>query len=125
VGLFLVVTFATVGYGDVAPVSALARAMVVCEIGTALAFNAVVLSSTISWLISDARLRREAADRERGKRMQRREAWMKAAKFGLYADPGANDKLVAQAEAMTKSGTDVADGAGQPGVAPDADPPRR
>jgi hypothetical protein len=121
---FSMVTFATVGYGDIAPVSALARGTVVCEIGTALAFNAVVLSSTISWLISDARLRRDAADRQRGKRMQRREEWMKRAKLGLYAEPGENDKLVAAAEAMNKPDADDAGGAGQPGVAADAAAPR-
>ena len=55
----------------------------------------------MSLLISDARLRRDAADRARGTRMQRREEWMKAAKLGLYAEPGEMEKHIQDAKNAT------------------------
>jgi hypothetical protein len=103
---FSVVTFATVGYGDMAPVSALARGAVVAEIAIAMAFNAVVLSTTISWLVSDARSRREARDRARLRHMRRRDQWIKDSKLGLYAEPGAMDALIADAEMAAKATTE-------------------
>jgi hypothetical protein len=96
---FSLVTFATVGYGDIAPQAAVARSVVAIEICIAIGFNAVVLTSTISWLVTDARLRHDARDRARGARMRRREQWIKDAKLGLYANPSDTDALFEEAKA--------------------------
>ncbi|HEY1601333.1 MAG TPA: potassium channel family protein [Pirellulales bacterium] len=98
---FSVATFATVGYGDITPVSALARITVIAEIVIGMITNAVLISSTVSWLISDARLRRDAADTARGKRMKRREEWFKAAKVGLYGDPGEMERHIREVQEKT------------------------
>lgn len=48
---FSIVTFSTVGYGDIHPVSILARTAVICEILIAMFFSLIALSITLSWVI--------------------------------------------------------------------------
>ncbi len=47
---FALVTFSTVGYGDIFPVSMTARMTAVCEIAIAMFFSLVALSTTLSWV---------------------------------------------------------------------------
>ncbi|MFP4297855.1 MAG: potassium channel family protein [Spirulinaceae cyanobacterium] len=47
---FSVVTFSTVGYGDVYPVSFLARFAAICEIFIAMFFSLIALSTTLTWV---------------------------------------------------------------------------
>ncbi|MBD2579651.1 potassium channel family protein [Oscillatoria sp. FACHB-1406] len=49
---FSIVTFSTVGYGDIHPVSYLARTAAICEIFIAMFFNLIALSMTLSWVMA-------------------------------------------------------------------------
>jgi hypothetical protein len=47
---FSVVTFSTVGYGDVYPAAFIARIAAICEIFIAMFFSLIALSTTLSWV---------------------------------------------------------------------------
>jgi len=47
---FSIVTFSTVGYGDVYPASFLARVAAICEIFIAMFFSLIALSTTLTWV---------------------------------------------------------------------------
>jgi Ion channel len=49
---FSIVTFSTVGYGDINPVSLVARTAAICEIFIAMFFSLIVLSTTLSWVMA-------------------------------------------------------------------------
>ncbi|NEO87946.1 MAG: two pore domain potassium channel family protein [Spirulina sp. SIO3F2] len=62
---FSLVTFSTVGYGDIYPVSIAARLAAVWEIFTAMFFSLVVISSTLSWTIAHKRQQQQSAIAQR------------------------------------------------------------
>lgn len=62
---FSFVTFSTVGYGDIYPVSMAARLAVVGEIFMAMFFSLVVISSTLSWTIAHKRQQQELTIKQR------------------------------------------------------------
>lgn len=68
---FSLVTFSTVGYGDIYPVSVVARLTVVGEIFMAMFFSLVVISSTLSWMITYRYQQQELTIKERVLRAQR------------------------------------------------------
>ncbi|MDY7013491.1 MAG: potassium channel family protein, partial [Cyanobacteriota bacterium] len=47
---FSIVTFSTVGYGDIHPISIGARVAAICEIFIAMFFSLIALSTTLSWV---------------------------------------------------------------------------
>jgi hypothetical protein len=62
---FALVTFSTVGFGDIHPVSMMARGAVTCEIAIAMFFSLVALSTTLSWITAYERQRHEEFVKER------------------------------------------------------------
>ncbi|MEM8643200.1 MAG: potassium channel family protein [Cyanobacteria bacterium P01_G01_bin.54] len=62
---FSLVTFSTVGYGDIYPVSVAARLTAVCEIFIAMFFSLVAISSTLSWTIAHKRQQQELMIQQR------------------------------------------------------------
>ncbi|WP_072620576.1 potassium channel family protein [Spirulina major] len=62
---FSLVTFSTVGYGDIHPASVVARLAAVGEIFTAMFFSLVVISTTLSWVIAHKRQEHELAIKQR------------------------------------------------------------
>lgn len=56
---FTLVTFSTVGFGDIHPVSMVARAAVTAEIAIAMFFSLVALSTTLSWVTAYERQHHE------------------------------------------------------------------
>jgi hypothetical protein len=62
---FSLVTFSTVGYGDIFPVAVGARLTAVCEIFMAMFFSLVVISTTLSWVSAHERQQQELSVKER------------------------------------------------------------
>ncbi|MDB9313975.1 potassium channel family protein [Spirulina sp. CS-785/01] len=62
---FSIVTFSTVGYGDIHPASFAARVTAICEIFIAMFFSLVVISTTLSWVIAHKRQEQEIAIKKR------------------------------------------------------------
>lgn len=62
---FALVTFSTVGFGDIHPVSMVARGAVTCEIAIAMFFSLVALSTTLSWITAYERQRHEEFVKQR------------------------------------------------------------
>jgi hypothetical protein len=62
---FALVTFSTVGFGDIHPVSMMARGAVTCEIAIAMFFSLVALSTTLSWITAYERQRHEEFVKQR------------------------------------------------------------
>jgi hypothetical protein len=83
---FSLVTFATVGYGDIYPSSSLAQICVSIEIGIAMVLVAVVLATTISWVTESERRRHDEFIHRRAEEVKRREELLRRAKVGLYSD---------------------------------------
>lgn len=84
---FSIVTFATVGFGDIVPKSTLSRGLVTLEIAVSLYSVTLVLSTAISWLLSQRQRVTENAEAAMRKSIERREAILKEAGLGLYGDP--------------------------------------
>jgi|GEM_PF-1639931 len=70
---FSIVTFSTVGYGDIYPVSLAARASAICEIFIAMFFSLVALSTTLSWVTAYERQQHDFAIGERIKEIRKQE----------------------------------------------------
>lgn len=62
---FSIVTFSTVGYGDIHPASFLARITAICEIFIAMFFSLVVISTTLSWVVAHKRQEHEITIKQR------------------------------------------------------------
>ncbi|MGC1245493.1 MAG: potassium channel family protein [Spirulinaceae cyanobacterium] len=62
---FSVITFSTVGYGDIHPVSLLAKTVVMAEVFIAMFFSLVALSITLSWVASHEKQKQENSLRQR------------------------------------------------------------
>ncbi|MGK7928132.1 MAG: potassium channel family protein [Spirulina sp.] len=62
---FSIVTFSTVGYGDIHPASMIARFAVICEIFIAMFFSLIVISTTLSWVIAHTRSQHEVTIKKR------------------------------------------------------------
>lgn len=83
---FSIVTFATVGFGDIFPLSALAKMVVSIQIMMSFFLVGIVLTTTISWITDYERRKYERYLKIRRESTLSREALMKMAKVGLYAD---------------------------------------
>lgn len=62
---FSIVTFSTVGYGDIHPASFVARMVVMSEIFIALFFSLVVMSTILSWVLANKRQQQEMSIQQR------------------------------------------------------------
>jgi hypothetical protein len=95
---FSVVTFATVGFGDIYPTTLLSRTVIVTEILIAWALLALAFSTLISWVtwhiqrLHESRLAHEESE------MQKREEAIKAAGVGLYGGVENFDQVLAEAK---------------------------
>ncbi|NJL00294.1 MAG: two pore domain potassium channel family protein [Spirulinaceae cyanobacterium SM2_1_0] len=58
---FAIVTFSTVGYGDIHPASELARGLALTEIIIAMFFSLIAISAILSWAIADKRQQAEVS----------------------------------------------------------------
>lgn len=74
---FSIVTFSTVGYGDIHPASMLSRCAVVCEIFIAMFFSLIVISTTLSWTIAHERSQQEITIKKRIMERKKRTIVMK------------------------------------------------
>lgn len=83
---FSIVTFCTVGFGDIYPISVLAKATVTSEILASLILLSVVLTTAISWAIGFQQRILDERSKHREKRMQRVEATLKKANIGVYGN---------------------------------------
>ncbi|MDB5228628.1 MAG: hypothetical protein JWN78_2821 [Bacteroidota bacterium] len=92
---FSIVTFATVGYGDIVPKLGIARFIVSTEIITAFLFISIFLTTTISWVIGTEKSKVEAYLKKEEDKILRTEMIMKAAKLGEY---GNMDDLVKEVQ---------------------------
>jgi voltage-gated potassium channel Kch len=82
---FSLVTFATVGYGDISPADGRSRILVSTEIVVSLFSLAILLATSVSWILTR---RQELAARraeERESDTQYRERTLKEAGLGLYS----------------------------------------
>lgn len=87
-----VVTFATVGYGDIVPQSQSGKLIVITEILFGLSVVTVVFATSISWILTQRQQLTEARSADRDRYIQRRELLMKEHRLGAYADPGSLDR---------------------------------
>ncbi|MBP0020142.1 MAG: two pore domain potassium channel family protein [Cyanobacteria bacterium SBLK] len=62
---FSIVTFSTVGYGDIHPTSMISRSAVICEIFIAMFFSLIAISTTLSWTIAHKRSQQEITIKKR------------------------------------------------------------
>ena len=88
---FALITFATVGYGDIVPITSIARIAVSSEIVISIYVNTILLAAIISWVTSSAVRRHEQEINARDREVQERESFIKNAKLGLY---GNNDEAM-------------------------------
>jgi hypothetical protein len=88
---FALVTFATVGYGDITPISPIARIVVSSEIVLSICVNVVLLAAIISWVTGRAMQRHEQEINTRNREVQERESLIKELKLGLY---GNKDEII-------------------------------
>ena len=70
---FSLVTFSTVGYGDIYPVSLITRVAAMAEIFIAMFFSLVALSTTLSWVTTHEMAQREAFLKQRVEEVQKRQ----------------------------------------------------
>ncbi|MCW6037062.1 potassium channel family protein [Spirulina subsalsa FACHB-351] len=75
---FSIVTFSTVGYGDIHPTSLLARTVAICEIFLAMFFSLVVLSTTLSWVLAHKRQQQEISIKQRIRERKQQRAQQQA-----------------------------------------------
>jgi hypothetical protein len=90
---FAVVTFATVGYGDVVPIWAIAKIAVVGQILVSWAAIAIALTALIPWSLSFMQKEQERLQKEREDTVQRREKILRVAKLGLYSDDATESEI--------------------------------
>lgn len=88
---FSVVTFATVGFGDIVPSDTETRLLVSAQILFGLFLIGIGLAASVSWMIG--RLHESQSDRRErlARRTARREAAMRQLGLGLYSTIGAED----------------------------------
>lgn len=67
---FSLVTFSTVGYGDIFPASVLTRLAAMCEIFIAMFFSLIALSTTLSWVTAHERSQHEEFLKKRVQEIQ-------------------------------------------------------
>lgn len=83
---FSIVTFATVGFGDILPEQSLSRIIVSFEIMIAMILVSIVIATTISWVTINERERYEEYLKKREEDMKKREELIQIAKLGHYGD---------------------------------------
>jgi hypothetical protein len=86
---FSMVTFATVGYGDIAPATALPRVVVTIQIALSWISIALLFSVTIPWILSNHQRQLDSLMEKDKQRMERTEAMLREAGLGVYGDFGA------------------------------------
>lgn len=101
---FSVITFATVGFGDIYPKSEAARVVVVCEVVLSMFSIVIGAAILISWIAAEAQDARERRLSEHAESMQDLEEALKKAKLGLYSDPSETERLM---ELLKKHGPSV------------------
>jgi len=85
---FSLVTFATVGYGEIYPSTILAQTLVSIEIFISLFSIAVVLATTISWVTTNERQRHEKFVETHENKVKEREEFLRHAGLGTSEDLG-------------------------------------
>lgn len=70
---FSIVTFSTVGYGDVYPASFVARVAAICEIFIAMFFSLIALSTTLTWVTAYEHQENNISIRNRIQSLQQKE----------------------------------------------------
>ncbi len=83
---FSCVTFATVGYGDVAPRTDLTRAIVTVEILSSLLTISVLITVTISWVVGHLQRQHDEFISRRTEATLRREEIMRRVGIGVYGE---------------------------------------
>jgi hypothetical protein len=89
---FSLITFATVGYGDIHPSSPLAQICVSIEVVIAMVLMAAVLATTISWVSESERRQHDEFIHRRTEQVKRTEELLRRAKVGLYFDRQEREK---------------------------------
>jgi|HubBroStandDraft_1064217.scaffolds.fasta_scaffold198194_2 hypothetical protein len=98
---FSLVTFATVGYGDLYPNDSLARLLVSTEIVFAMFVVGVVLAASMSWLLGRQQDLSSTRATKWAQNAQRRERLLKEAGLGLYGDT--SGRIRAKMEELRRS----------------------
>lgn len=105
---FSIVTFATVGYGDINPQNACEKLVVSAEILIAFFIIAVVLTTAISWTLNQQQQLSTTRAAERERQMQHTEEMMKKHGLGVYAPTGDLDqKTLERLKAKTSVSSDT------------------
>jgi len=92
---YSIVTFATIGYGDILPMSSLARIVTTIQILLSWSSTALVLSVIIPWITTNHQQRIARLLSRQESRMNRTEQIMKKAGLGVYGDV---DEITAEAK---------------------------
>lgn len=105
---FSIVTFATIGYGDIAPQNGCEKLVVSAEILIAFFIIAVVLTTAISWTLNQQQQLSTTRAAESERRMQHTEEMMKKHGLGVYASTGDLDqKTLERLRAQTPVSSDT------------------
>jgi hypothetical protein len=83
---FSIVTFATVGFGDIYPISIFTRGVVVAEIAISVALLSITFSALVSWLIFNVQREHDRVVAAENRKMQNLEELMKRAGVGVYGN---------------------------------------
>ncbi len=91
---FSVMTFSTVGYGDIAPLERAARLASVSQVLTAYLIGTIVLAATVSWLLTQRQHQVDKAEAANRSKVEFNEEIAREAGLGLYDTTGATVREV-------------------------------